>query len=130
MTDLSKSFTTITEVMKSSEPMATFITREVNLFLDVLRVYGKRDKLSETDLHVLFSRLLDLAQVQPLPTPEPGAAAVGIEFNEAGKPVPIDMDNLRSEIEQPSPVVKMYAPKPRPSKPTQIPPEASDEARL
>lgn len=128
MTTLIEALTTITELTKSSEPMTTFITREVNLYLDVLRVYGKRDKLTETDVHILCARLLDLAQIAPLsgePAPgQVGMAAVGLEYKQDGTigPIPIPENEK-------SPVLRMYAPKRSKASP-QAPTEAQDEARL
>lgn len=125
MTTLVEAFTTLTDLTKTSEPMVTFLTREVNLYLDVLRVYGKRDKLTETDLHILFARLLDLAQIQPLAGPEP--TVEGVQGHITGV---TDMTQLTNQIkETTSPVVKMYAPKGKNGTSSKTS-ENGDEARL
>ena len=109
--------TTITDLTKTQEPMVSFITREVNLYLDVLRVYGKRDKLSETDVHILCARLLDLAQIAPLAEPPASTIPFG-----PGKP--INMDDLGNEIERkPTASLKILKPKAQPE-------EVSNEIRL
>lgn len=83
-TPLSLALRTICETTRLDTPMASYICREVNLYLDVIRTEGKREIFSLTDLHVLFTRLHDLAQVQPLVIPEQPV-------------VPVNLDKLEQE---------------------------------
>ena len=135
--NLVEALSTLTELTKTCEPMTSFITREVNLYLDVLRTYGKRDKLSETDVHILCARLLDLAQIAPLA----GEAAPREPSQEL--PIALDMDAFGKSVNLPvgTPLKKYNQGKPiehdeKPAsslkivKPKAQPAEASDEARL
>jgi hypothetical protein len=128
MTTLVEALQVLNDLTKTREPMVTFITREVNLYLDVLRIYGKRDKLSETDVHILVARLLDLAQIGPLAEPGQGDAGVAKHVDAIEKQV----QSLTAELithNEPSPVVKMYAPKKAKVPETQAP-EVDHETRL
>lgn len=60
-----------------------YLTREANLYLDVLRVQGERQVLTQGDLHVLFARMLDIAQIEPLPQDQPQQAYPNLQAIEA-----------------------------------------------
>lgn len=111
---LADALRTITEITRSDSPMAEYITREFNLYLDVLRTEGKRVKMNVADLHVFFTRLHDLAQVQPLDLPET-------------KPAPVDLDKL-AQATRPPEVVPFGKPTPLTlSRPAAKTPETKDE---
>lgn len=96
MTPIAEALTLLASLPEGSPEMGYF-TREFNLYLDVIRKQGLRDQFSRTDLHVLFARWQDLAQIAPLP-PTEGEKAVaetipeddqipGISYPET-KPIP------------------------------------------
>lgn len=66
---------TLLATLPEGSPEMDYFTREFNLYLDVIRKQGLRDQFSRTDLHVLFARWQDLAQIAPLP-PTEGEKAV------------------------------------------------------
>lgn len=82
MTPIAEALTLLASLTPDS-PEMDYFTREFNLYLDVIRKQGLRDQFSRTDLHVLFARWQDLAQIAPLPpTPQEQAVAEAIPEHE------------------------------------------------
>jgi len=48
-----------------TDPRLVYLTKEINLYLEVLRSQGQREYLSPYDLKTLFARMTDLATISP-----------------------------------------------------------------
>lgn len=99
---------TLLATLPADSPELDYFTREFNLYLDVVRKQGQRDQFSRIDLHVLFARWQDLAQIAPLPpTPQEQAVAEAIP-----EPEPADKGTL-GPIQAPFGTPIPFAPKPK-----------------
>lgn len=119
--ELAKALGTLAQLPQDSFSM-TYLTREVNVYLDVVRFQGERQHLSRTDLSVLFQRMLDLAQVQPVQetTDQPAvsegakAALVGEIAQIAPGPGKINSTPIPSDEPSPAASLKLFKPRESP----------------
>jgi hypothetical protein len=65
--------------LDAEDEVLRLITRELNLYAEVLRLRGQRYLFSPADLRVVFNRMLDVATIQPV-------------SKSNGKDRPIDLD--------------------------------------
>lgn len=84
-----------------TDPALIFLTKEINLYLEVIRIHGERTYLSPMDLKILFARMTDLMAIGPVHQPKPDPKEIPI-----GE---IDLDQMEASMKRaPGPAVPKF----------------------